>query len=304
MSRKGISKLALPKRKYDPAHSTERRDGRIRLETLQEAREEDLRRAQSAKAHASERFSEWAYEPLEGHPGLHDPLSRRLLRADDGDAHATPASKIWMRDRRRAVAGDLWRLHDELALDERFFVLMPRCWEVPSDELLTFDPARIIKPFRTMLQHYGSGRTDGYLFAGIDGEYSHAKKVFRLHLQGIAAGGMIEIVERLRQTRNFKPVGVGKPGKRRTVLRMQKVNSRPDPYTYVMKSTWFVNSYQCPDTEEEVRLRNPRRIPDPHHARYLQWLDRWRLEDLTVMVALRVGKEGLVYRPGKSNRIE
>ena len=304
MSRRGISKLGLPKRKHDPSHSTDRDGGRIHFETFEEVREEDRLRVRSTRASARERYTNWDFDFVPGHEGQYDPLSQLLLHGFDGDPQPSCASKIWMRDRRRALAGGLWRLQQKYELDERFFVIMPRCWEIPSDELLGFDPRRIIKPFRAMLQHYGSDLADGYLFAGIDGEFYEPKSVFRLHLQGIATGGMIEVVERLRKTRKFKPTGVPKSGRKRTVLQMKRVNNRPEPYTYAMKSSWFVNSYLCPEKGKEVRLRKPRRIPDPHQGRYLHWLDQWPLKDLTVMVGVRVGKKGLAYPSGESNRSE
>lgn len=302
MSRKGISKLSLPERQYDPAYSTEREDGEIKLETLAQAQAEDRFRIASTSKNAHQRFSFRDCGFIEGHRERVDPLSGRLIQAIDGVPFTTPASQVHMRGARRAIAGGLWKLSVEHDFDERFFVLMPRCWEIPSEELLSFDPKRIIRPFRAMLQHYGSSRADGYLFAGIDGEFYEPEKVFRLHLQGIAAAGMVDVVKRLRRTRKFKPTGGTSSGRKRTVLRMEKVHSRPDPYTYAIKSSWFVKSFFCPDQGKEIRLKKPRRIPDPHHARYLQWLDQWRVEDLTVLVGLRVRSDGLEYRPAKSNR--
>ncbi len=303
MSRKGISKLGLPKRKFDPAFSTARKDSKIRFETEEEAKAEDLVRAKSTEAEADAFFDEDEFDFLEGYHGLKDPLTRKLLQGIGGAPQPSPASKVYMRDRKRALAGHLWRLSSQHSLDERFFTLMPVCWEIPAEELVDLDVCRIKNAFRAQLLHYGSDEADGYLFAGIDGEFYEPEGVFRLHYHGLAAGGMIDVVERLRGCRKFKPTGVTKSGKRRTVLQMKKVKDQPEPYTYSMKSSWFVNSFKCSETGKEKRLRTPHRIPNPHQARYLHWLDKWRLEDLTVMVGLRVEKEGLVHRSSKSNRI-
>lgn len=304
MSGKGISKLALPDDAFNPALSTERKGAIIKFETLDECIREDELRVGKVKKSASDHYDDWGYQRVPSHDGLHDPLSRKLLLGIDGDPQPSLASRVYMRDRRIAVAGGLWSLHAQHGFEERFFNIMPRCWEIPADGLARWKAQAMMKAFRAQLLHAGAGYANGYVFCAIDGEFVDFCNTWRLSVQGIATGEMIDVVDGLRHCRKFKPTGVTKEGKRRTVVQLREVYNRSSPYTYCLKSLWNVRSFFDEDKGKEVRLNmgNYRRIPDPHLAELLIWLDRWRLEDLSLMVHLRVTDEGLEYRPPKSAR--
>ena len=83
------------------------------------------------------------------------------------------------------------------------------------------------------------------------------------------------------------------------------------PYTlsYRVQSYWPKTvTVNLGDEENPRMVRRSRqgRIPEPYHSISLLWLDRWRLQDLTLLVKLSVTTKGLVRskRANPRNRIK
>ena len=83
----------------------------------------------------------------------------------------------------------------------------------------------------------------------------------------------------------------------------------PYALSYRLQSYWSKTvTVNLGDNENPRMVRQSRqgRIPEPYHSLSLLWLDRWRLQDLTLLVKLGVTTKGLVRskRANPRNRIE
>lgn len=290
MSGKGITKLLSPPAPYLLDQYTEREDGKIRFETMYAAEREDLCR--------NKLLVSSAYRA----PGQLDANAALRLAKKHEDAvlhdeiYESPASSLFMREKRLRIGGWLWKLRDDYpGLPQALCTLISKWWEVPAEDFCLFDPAAFFKRFRNSLRRYGSREADGYIAGGLHCEFVPETRVFRFHLHLIAAGGMIDVIERMRkspQLRGYVDCLGDKVEVKRAIKIQRDLSNYPDPLTYAFQAFCPVRVFGSPGTGEMRGGR--RRIPEPYHSIYLLWLDRYRLEDLTILVGLRVTKAGLI----------
>lgn len=196
MARLGIKNLPHP----GTAHSVVRvpapapgRDGKARykLETHAEALEEDLKRA---------RLCERASSPLFTTASATD-LAERL---SGGVTPRTLASSRYMRRHRIRIGGGVWRLLDDGPWDVTagdqvaVLTLVPRCWELTPKELEETRAERLMGQLRTWLIRAGVNEASGFLIACLHGEFEPTSGVFRVHVHGVVAGGMVSVVDAMR----------------------------------------------------------------------------------------------------------
>ncbi|WP_439469157.1 hypothetical protein [Blastomonas fulva] len=298
MSQRSVENLTKPPKGFNPAKAP-KPSGRSRgFETATYAENEDYIRScvlrRVAKTLSKGR----------------DRSSMEKLAADlDGNAiPATPASSRHMRERRNAVIGHGWRVMDAVPTMPRGTVtVMVRGWQFDPDDLHLVDPRKLLEPFRADLNRCGLSKADGFAFFGLHGEYNSLTGMFDLHIHGFFVGGVGAVVDRLRKRPKYRPVVIEHEGARKKVNRV-KVSTRPMdnmpyPITYVLQSWWprrdtFVAGGKV------KRSKARKRIPDFPHAMWLLWIDRWMVSDLTLMVRMRVTKQGLVHveRRTRTNR--
>lgn len=184
----------------------------------------------------------------------------------------------------------------------RFVTLMGVQHQLTSDRLKFLNPKSLGRRFRMMLRRCGVNRdVDGWAIFYLDLEYNPITDMLQLHWHGLAVGDVINACRALKETSSYKsvqwagdsPDGVAK----RVVLKTVSSPQGPRLISYVFKGTAYARARGQIGTDTERRLSQARRtrIPEPHHSRVLLWLDRWRLGDMTVLINLRIGKEGL-YR--------
>ncbi|MCO5792676.1 MAG: hypothetical protein HEQ21_07640 [Blastomonas sp.] len=289
MSQRSTESLIKCPRGYDPAKAHKPSDMKRGFETAIYAQDEDYVRSCVLRRVAREL-------PKGGERSAMERLAADL---DGNTVPATLASSRYMRERRKAVIGHLWRVMDAVPTMPRGTVtVMVRGWEIPPDDLHLIDPRRLLEPYRADLNRCGLARADGFAFFGLHGEFNSSTKMFDLHLHGVHVGGVEDVLRALRKRPKYQPAIIECQGARKTVNRV-KVSTRPmkdmpHPITYTLQSWWprrdtFVAGGKV------KRSKGRKRIPDFPHAMWLLWMDRWTVSDLTLLVRMRVTKRGLVH---------
>lgn len=218
------------------------------------------------------------------------------LESSDWQAQAwSGASSRHMRRFRRRLISALWKLTEESRWPPESwstFTAVNRSWAFTPDALATVNPRLLMEGFRGQLQRAGSGLADGALIACIHGEFEPLREVYQLHLHGLASRHMVEIIDRLRGLPSFKSgPAITSPIRQSR----QPLENMPYPLGYVCKSYWPCRRIGPVGTDGLIkRERTARRIPEPFHSEVLLWLDRWRIEDLTLLVNVRVSVDGFV----------
>lgn len=227
-------------------------------------------------------------------------LARRLEDAGEGrDVPESLASSVYMREKRIEILGGIWQLVDG-GPGRRVcsFTTIPRTWEFSAEQLTDVDPSQLLNALRTALYGKGAQKADGWIYAYLHGEWDPIGKVFRLHVHGLAYGEMVNVINRLRslpnyKTRRYLEDGTLSPVYRRIVMTRRKLENLPCPITYVMQSYWPSRALIISDDGKRIRARRKGRIGEPVHSQLLLWLDRWRTEDLTLMIGFRRTNDGL-----------
>jgi hypothetical protein len=285
-------------RKPQPRYRVDKDPG-ARFETDLQAKEEDATRARLlSSTNLPRKYVDEARE-----------LAKKLVRERVTE---TLASKRWMRALRRNVIGAVLELVEAASPDVSVAVVIPLDWSCSAKELMQVDPRRLLAAFRAALYRCGARDADGWLIAFIHGDFNPDTKLFQLHLHIAVAGEMREVLRRVGRQGKFRSE---RPGRRKQGQIYQKVWVTSKPLyrpayalTYLLKSMWSltrvgvigdlggqqtVNDEGNPQSPRCTRHRMPGRIPEPHHSAMLLWLNRQRLQDITLLVKLSVTKNGL-----------
>ena len=167
--------------------------------------------------------------------------------------------------------------------------------EIHISELLDTCPRKLLSRLRRALCRCGAKDMVGWFFGAIHGEYNPDTEMVRVHVHAVVNGGMIKAVQRLKKRRSYKPIIRAIDGvlKRVPRIRMTKkpLTDPPHALSYVLKSYW--PSVWEGVIDGKIKRRNrPTRIPEPAHTRVLLWLDQYNLDDVTLLIGLRVGING------------
>ena len=286
MSGSGISTVPLPENRYRPdliSYS----DERFQFETEQFSREEDARRVKMLRKSASQ-----AKKPENRIAALE--LADRLDYGD-GDPPETLASHLYMRGHRIAIAGALWRLAERPDFGQVSIVgIAPRSLEIPGESLWQVDPRKAGATVRTDLYNCGAKTAGGYAAAFFDAEHEPMTDMFRFHFHGLAAGGMLDVIEGLRAAPKYRSIAVREGHRKRVpriVVSRKPLENLPAPLTYLLKS-FYSSKWEGQIDGERRRQNRKSRIKEPRHSQVLLWLDRWSLQDITLLLGLRVNADG------------
>lgn len=277
MSGRGISKLGLPPEQYRvDLHFPD-------FETLKDVQREDaLRRGREYKAKC---------EIL----GYEDPA----WKEEDWEH---PAFATYMREKRVNTCGAIWELIENSGVNNvAAFTLIPPTWEYRADDVSSAFNIRgevLLNGLRYRLNSLGAAEAKGWIIAFIHGEHEPISNVFRLHVHGFACGGMIDVVNSLRglpdyQTSRWKSDGTPNPVYRRVHISRKPLTDLPRAVSYVLQSYWPAKALLILEDGKRIRARQKSRIKEPYHSMVLAILSQHRLEDLTLMIGLRVTKDGL-----------
>jgi hypothetical protein len=145
---------------------------------------------------------------------------------------------------------------------------------------------------RAALNRRSPGRSDGYLFAGLHGELNFLTQRLELHIHGLALGELLAAVDDLRLLSNYRARKSEGDTTARVVVGRKPLTNLPYPLLYTVQPYWPLRWRGIIDgMERRGKVRH--RIPEPFHTQLLLWLDRWSLQDVTLMMGMSVGREGL-----------
>lgn len=221
------------------------------------------------------------------------------LEGKSGETFASLASSTYMRTLRIKACGHIWNLITKVkARKVRAFTIVPATWERSADNLMDVDPGYLINALRVALYGRGAGQANGWLIAFIHSEHDPIANVYRFHVHGLAYGEMVQVIDRLRTLPNYRtslllPDGSRSPVYRRVRRSQKPLDRLPVPITYLLQSFWPARALLLSEEGKRLRKRRKGRIKEPHHAQVLLWLNKHRLEDLTLMIGLRVTEDGL-----------
>jgi hypothetical protein len=290
MPGKGIGDLPMPADRFRPDRmqpSTKPRlltsFPRSGFETAEQAAAEDALRSRKLKAAI-------------GLSGEEKAAALKLAEClDMPDTPTTLASSRYVHDHRTPVAGNMAMLCDQFP-DARPFTVIPRGWQFPHDQLECAHPGKLMKTIGADLYRKGAAKADGFLIAFAHGEYDPGTKLYQLHGHGLAAGGMLMILDQLRALPKYSGGKRGRGEQANSVQRLRiersEIDNLPLTMAYCLQSFWPSRWSGEVGNGAMVRERRKGRIPDPHHSRVLLWLNRWRLNDLCLLLHVRVTNGG------------
>ena len=290
MPRRGISKLPKPKGRY--------RRRAAKFETADAAKREDRKRVSLLRKAARD------------HSGAIDVkaavrLAKRLDYEKRGTSSPqTLASYLYVRGMRWRIGGALLRLI-ERSKPARVSTatLIPTDGRLTLAQLASLDPRKPLEKHRADFNRYGAGKADGWAVVGIHGDFENETELFQIHYHIVAADGMIDVIERLRGARKYRRPADQRALNYRPIRRSRKaLTNLPGPLTYILKGFWPAKRRGLVASGEEKRNRKASRIPEPFHTQLLLFLDRWSLEDITLLMKLGVGKRGFVRSKSKKRK--
>jgi len=233
--------------------------------------------------------------------------AQRLTKRLTSDrSRRTPASARHMHDMRRRIVGAVWKL----VCDEKrrthvvTATLIPRGLEVRPADLDNWTSAAILNRLRSQITRAEAIATEagnlrgakrGWLLAGMHCEFDPTGQLYQFHYHALASGHMIRVLDSLRA----KPLYRRKTRDRvRDRVRMSRkpLNNLPAPLGYPWQLFW-PNRARGDGSDDGIGFnqlnRRKRRLPEPYHTQMLLWLDRQQIEEMTLMIGLRVGRGGL-----------
>ena len=239
------------------------------------------------------------------------------LRCDDG-AGPVPslANPVYCRAWRRVTGSGLMvciRQARRARLEVRAFTIVLPHHTVPADHLHLFDPATVTTSMRRLLLKHLPPNPTGWLYLRVHGEYEGTSDTFVIHAHGLASGDYLTTLNgpvrrdlrKLRKLANDTgrvpafptlpafptfptfPTLPSTP-KVRVVLRIDPLRRVARQVSYVLQS-WWPSRPVVMTPKGWKRVRDKGRIPEPHHSRYLIWLDRQSISSLRLRMGLGSG---------------
>lgn len=279
MGRLNITHLPKPPKQFRPSQVPD-----SGFETKEAARKEDEHRIR-------------ALEKIRNMLPVSDPGRDRICSTILSiDCASSPASSVYMRKHRNRFAGNLSHFHELCGWTGTPFTLIPKWGKVGSQSLHDADAPKFLKRLRAALNRAGAQRRSGVLIAVIHCEYEPRSKSYQFHFHGYVSGDMIDVIGRLRGQAGFKTKRSRKPGEAPPVQRVHIVRAPlenlPRPFTYLMQGFWPEKTVFRSSDGSMKRQRSKHRIAEPMHSEALFWLDRWDLNDLVLLMGIRVTRSG------------
>jgi hypothetical protein len=285
MSRLSLGDLPMPPRCYriDRIANTQ-------FETEEAAQEEDETRARLLRNYPCRSTSDRA---------ARNRLAIAILGTDT-EQHCTLASAVVMRLHRIKIVGGLWPLC--LGQETYSVTLIPRGFSVTPDELSRIDPVKANRWLRVTLARCGArSNADGWIYAYLEGEYNPETGMIQLHWHLIMTHqDMYAVIGRLRAHSAFErtvgacnnPDGIDV----RVMVKPVDQDTLPDIISYATKAAWYSKWRAIDESDNRKSQRRRGRIPEPARTKVLQWLDRWRVGDMAMLLNLHVTTNGITAR--------
>lgn len=290
MSGLSICALRMPSTPYRVDLRPSTGDTTRKFEKEEQSRAEDSIRAKLARTHAAKASSVANAE-----------AARALARLLEYDEHGRDwpdslASSAYMRDQRIRVVGALWQRVDEDRLPLSTVTISLPATDYAERMLSGFCPDSDRQRLRGWLNRCGAIDARGWGCFFLHCDWEPLTQTYRFHYHGVVAGEMIEVLDKLREEPAFKPIKrkVGEQIKRYPRIRMSRapIEDVPGALGYLLKSYW-PQKWEGEIEGEAKRQARHSRIQGPAHTRALLWLNRYRLDQISLLTGLRVERSGL-----------
>ena len=207
------------------------------------------------------------------------------------------ASMVSMRRYRIVIASWLWKLFVEGTCGPATIIhITPKGWDFTPSELLRVTPNRLLEELRVALYREGAAKAGGYLIAFLDGEYAPHLGLFRVHVHGVAAEGMVNVIHSLRRRKKYKRLKGDHPP---VQIKRKPITALPAPLTYLLKADWF-SVWRGIKKDGSKGKSGKRRVPPPNGTLARTWLHRWTIDDITLRIHLTVGADGFIVTNNNS----
>jgi len=286
----GITNLPMPGKK-DRIDRATPSDGKRGFETKAEAMCEDGKRAQLLrKADLPKKQAKRAKD-----------LAILLDSVDPRNPDCESlASSVGMRWLRIIIVGALWKLVNKSSLPIALVTIVPPQWRFPSQKLHKVEAKKLKAQLRSALNRCDAKEATGWLFCWLHGEFDPVTSCFILHFHGVACGGMIDVVDRLRKS-GFMGGPEGDTWVYRPLFIQRKLTTDLSYLlSYQVKSYWPACGILDELETHTKRRALKSRILNPHASRMLLWIHHSRPTDICLLMHLRVTKSGLKTSSGRA----
>lgn len=181
--------------------------------------------------------------------------------------------------------------------------LIPRGLEVSPEDLENWHSADLMNRLRSQINRQEAKlRADrlqltiGWLLAGLHCEFDHTACIWQFHYHLIASGHFIAVLDGLRGTALYEHVANDRV-RYRVRMSRKPLDNLPSPLGYPWQLFWPARA-RGDGSDDLVGFgqlhRRKQRVPDPYHTQMLLWLDRQRIEDMSLLIGLRISRDGFV----------
>ena len=210
-------------------------------------------------------------------------LFQLLESSLDADCpHPTLASDVFANSLREGEVNLVEQaLADYDAEQIRVFHAVLARWAFPANTLLKFDPERFEERFRYHVRECSADATDGFLLARVHGEYEPNSDTIWPHFHGVAAGGMVPVLRKLK--RRYRDLDGRTPP--RTKIKICRLRDRKQ-IDYIFQSFW-PSRYRGSASNDEgkvIRQRKKGRMSEPYHSMWMLLMDKTKPYDLIIVM--------------------
>ena len=173
---------------------------------------------------------------------------------------------------------------------------------IPLGMLDSFDVERYLQRFRGHLYRAArelGGMPAGVLFAAIHGAYDPNTRAFPIHIHGVATGGKTALIDALRQLSVYQPAVAGDnldAARNPILMPRQPVRDLAGAIGYAVKAYWPLRpTFLAADgLRRAIKVQVSRIREEPASSEYLRFLDKWTINQTTLIMGMRASSCGLV----------
>lgn len=263
--RPGVSSLTLPAKEFRP--STQLDD----FETRSACFQEDQARVQLLDK--TKHQGDWGNEARD--------LSRRLSASTRHCPWPTLASKLYWRDLRERIVGNLNALiHGDMPDRASFATIIRQDWARHPADLDDVDVAAFRSVLRKNIADAGVEIAEGFLIGCFEASYDISQQCYQFHAHLLTTGDYVDAINALKGRKPYRPWATipGVPDCQHPIENPQlPIDEAARAFAYGLKGYW------------ELRNAGPaKRLQGDEHTRSLLFLDRHRPEDLFVLMGVHV----------------
>jgi len=257
------------------------------LESLEEARQQDVMRCKSLKRILSAGNNGSAIGRLallwENRIAL-DNIARSLEHSVQCETNwPNLASAVYFRTQRMAwmdeVRCNFQKVDNSLL---RVFTIVNQNWQYTPEQLAILNPRLLFEQLRQQFYRCGLLEIPGFLLAFLHGEFDPASNFFQLHVHGVTNAERATALHALKE--NW---GYGRTPSGGSAVRVQQVKNRERQLSYLLQSFWPERPTITTASGIVRRVRIKRMLGELQHAIFLLWISKRSVSDLRLCLNCR-----------------